>query len=260
MLDQAVLALELFLRDPYIGPMQWSGSENRMEDAPAQLQRAGPATQNAYSKLALERRSSWLCTALSSENIPFVLMDIEQEDRRKSLHALLWSIGSCALYAICAVSMNFTNKAALMIFPFANVLLLLQMVTVLVVILPLRALGLVKFPPLNFQKARALLPVSLLYASNVSCALLGLRLLNVPIYSTLKRLTPMLVLLTKWRITKAVPSRGVILSVAIVVMGCIIAGAGDLAFDIRGYCFALASCMLQVAYLLLVEFSGAKQG
>jgi len=45
-----------------------------------------------------------------------------------------------------------------------------------------------------------------------------------------------------------------------VVIGCFIAGAGDLSFDLKGYVLALTSCFLQASYLLLVEFSGTKQG
>ncbi|KAG7672886.1 hypothetical protein Ndes2526B_g08358 [Nannochloris sp. 'desiccata'] len=209
---------------------------------------------------SLQRRSSWLSSSLSSDSLPFAVIDIENGERQRSLRSMALSIGAAIFYSICAISMNFTNKAALMVFPFANTLLLLQMLAALAVIIPLRMFGVIYFPPLNAIKARSLMPLTVLYAGNVSCALLGLRVLNVPMYSTLKRLTPLIVLLTKWRMTKDLPSRGICFSVFIVVLGCFIAGYGDLAFDLRGYTFAFASCMLQAAYLLLVERTGAKQG
>ncbi len=40
---------------------------------------------------------------------------------------------------------------------------------------------------------------------------------------------------------------------ALVVLGCIVAGYGDLSFNLLGYIFALCSCLAQSAYLLLVE-------
>lgn len=58
----------------------------------------------------------------------------------------------------------------------------------------LQVAGVVSFPPLSMPKARSLLPVTVLYVSNVGFALLGLQSLNIPMYNTLKRLTPMLVL------------------------------------------------------------------
>jgi hypothetical protein len=40
----------------------------------------------------------------------------------------------------------------------------------------------------------------------------------------------------------------------LVVIGCIIAGIGDLAFDAWAYAFAFSSVITQALYLLLVEF------
>ena len=57
-----------------------------------------------------------------------------------------------------------------------------------------QALRVIQLPPLSAAKAWALLPVTLLYISNVALALLGLQTLNIPMYNTLKRLTPVLVL------------------------------------------------------------------
>ena len=49
-------------------------------------------------------------------------------------------------------------------------------------------------------------------------------------------------------------------SVLLVVAGCVIAGMGDLGFDARGYGYALLSCTMQAAYLLVVEFQVGGQG
>lgn len=72
-------------------------------------------------------------------------------------------------------------------------------------------------------------------------------------YSTLKRLTPMIVLLLKVAFTRNFPSRSLAASVACVVAGCIVAGIGDLTFDVSGYMCALTSCLLQALYLLMVR-------
>jgi solute carrier family 35 protein len=40
----------------------------------------------------------------------------------------------------------------------------------------------------------------------------------------------------------------------LVVVGCVIAGVGDLAFDAGAYIFAFSSVIMQALYLLLVEF------
>ena len=42
----------------------------------------------------------------------------------------------------------------------------------------------------------------------------------------------------------------------LVVVGCVVAGLGDLTFDLRSYAYALISCLSQACYLLLVELQG----
>lgn len=61
----------------------------------------------------------------------------------------------------------------------------------------MQALQLVQFTALNWQRAYSLAPVTLLYVSNVAFALMGLQNLNIPMYNTLKRLTPVIVLVAR---------------------------------------------------------------
>lgn len=49
------------------------------------------------------------------------------------------------------------------------------------------------------------------------------------------------------------PDRLITSSVIVIVGGCIIASAGDLSFNLSGYTYALLSCSVQAAYLVLVE-------
>ena len=170
------------------------------------------------------------------------------------------SVGSAILYAVVAIAMNFVNKATLNLFPHAYSLLLAQMVSALCIIYPLKFARVVKLPPLSLRKSRALWPVCFCYNANTAFALMGLQNLNVPMYSTLKRLTPMIVLSSKAVMTGQLPPRQVTGAVLVVVLGCFIAGMGDFSFNLRGYIFALMSCSLQASYLLLVEHSGAEKG
>ena len=169
---------------------------------------------------------------------------------------------SAALYAIVAVSMGFFNKAVLSIFEFdfPNVLLLAQMLVALLVLYFLRYIGLVSKEQLSFSKARELAPVALLYTANVGFALASLSKLNVPMYNTLKRATPLVVL--GWGVVGEgkFPKREVALSVGTTVLGCIVAGIGDISFDLYGYAFAFTSCLLQAAYLITVQKTGAEKG
>lgn len=109
---------------------------------------------------------------------------------------------------------------------------------------------------MDWDRARHLLPVTLLYTANTGFALAGLQALNIPMYNALKRLSPIIVLVLKALMTRKAPSTGTTLSVTVIVAGCVVAASGDLAFDARGYVCALLSCLLQASYLLLVETTG----
>ncbi|GBG69519.1 hypothetical protein CBR_g4355 [Chara braunii] len=114
--------------------------------------------------------------------------------------------------------------------------------------------------PFELKAARACVPVVFFYNANVGFALAGLKALNIPIFNTLKRMTPVMVLSAKFLLGDPLPSRPILLSVVMIVSGCIIAGTGDMSFNLMGYLMALMSCFLQTTYLLLVERSGKEKG
>lgn len=63
--------------------------------------------------------------------------------------------------------------------------------------------GHVYFPAVHKQRAWSLMPVVLLYVGNVAFSLMSLQNLSIPMHNTLKRMTPVIVLLTK--VTHALP-------------------------------------------------------
>ncbi|QDZ24235.1 sugar phosphate transporter [Chloropicon primus] len=172
------------------------------------------------------------------------------------------AVASALLYGAVAIAMNFVNKATLMSFPLSGTILLLQMFMGIVIVKTLAALGLVQLSrnSLRVKKALELLPLCLLYNGNTAAALMGLNRVQVPVYSTVKRLTPMLVLGVKVCVMRKRPHPHVLTSVVLVVAGCVVAGAGDLSFDAAGYTLSFMSSFFQAAYLLVVEHTGAEKG
>lgn len=183
----------------------------------------------------------------------------QQQHRRRAAAAA--AAFSALFYALTAVAMNFLNRWAVVFYPQPLIVLSLQMLAAACIVLPLQRSGRIRLArPLSLARARELSGISLLYTANTAFALFGLKTLSIPAYSTLKRLTPAVVLAAKAALRGAMPSRGVSVSVALLVGGSLVAGAGDLAFDALGYGFALLSCTSQAAYLLLVEWSGRGAG
>ena len=180
---------------------------------------------------------------------------------RRRRAATAAAVFSAVFYAVTAIAMNFLNRWAVVFYPQPLIVLSLQMLAAAAIVLPLQRAGRVRLArPLSLARARELSGISLLYTANTAFALFGLKTLSIPAYSTLKRLTPAVVLAAKAAMRGAMPQRGVSAAVALLVGGSMVAGAGDLAFDALGYAFALLSCTSQAAYLLLVEWSGRGSG
>ena len=73
----------------------------------------------------------------------------------------------------------------------------MQLATTVVALQAAASAGLVRLPSLTAVRAKQLLPVSLCYALHAALVLYSLVFLNVPMYNTLKRTTPVLVLVFK---------------------------------------------------------------
>lgn len=198
------------------------------------------------------------------------LLDVEEKSEKplhenadyiRSLYSQrIISVASALAYGLTGLLMGFVNKAVLIQWPYPNSFLALQMVASIMVVYTMKAWGLSSVQPLHMKAAKALLPVVFFYNTNVGFALAAVRALSIPVYHVLKRLTPVMVLVGKFLMGGGTPSKQVTLSVVTVVSGCIMAGFGDLSFDLRGYSAALISCALQTSYLLLVERTGTEKG
>lgn len=94
--------------------------------------------------------------------------------------------------------------------------------------------------------------VAFLYSANVGIALVALSSLNIPMYSTFKRLTTAVVMILEFIILRKKPSLSVSLCVVIMSCGAMIAGLGDITFDFTGYSMAAVSCIVQASYLVYV--------
>eukprot|EP00878_Enallax_costatus_P029400 GHUV01031876.1.p1 GENE.GHUV01031876.1~~GHUV01031876.1.p1 ORF type:complete len:232 (+),score=32.28 GHUV01031876.1:58-753(+) len=101
------------------------------------------------------------------------------------------------LYAVVATSMSIINRLALLVFPLPTVLLLLQMTATVAILYPLLWARVLTFKPWSFSRFQQLLGISFFYTANTAFALFGLRGMNLPMYTAVKRLTPMVILVTK---------------------------------------------------------------
>ncbi|EFJ44434.1 hypothetical protein VOLCADRAFT_64922, partial [Volvox carteri f. nagariensis] len=145
------------------------------------------------------------------------------------------------------------NKYAVQVLPLPVTILLIQTLTTAVLLQAMAAMQMIRVPSIRAIRVQQLAPLSICYSVHAVLVLYSLAFLSIPMYNTLKRLTPVMVLATKAVMDKRWPDAQTTSSVLLIVSGCMVAGAGDLSFDGQGYSLALLCAFMQATYILLAE-------
>lgn len=183
--------------------------------------------------------------------------DKEKEKGKGKQKSRLFSVGVLAivLYGVTSLVQTVFNKKVLATYDFhgSNILMLFQLCLSSSALFLGRCLGIAKFPPPNVETATKILPLSICYISSVLLALLSLPTLSLAMYSALKRLVALMILVCEYYVLKKQSPTSIWLSVGVMISGAIVAGASDLSFDFYGYVFALSSSFFQALYMVLVK-------
>jgi hypothetical protein len=86
--------------------------------------------------------------------------------------------------------------------------------------------------------------VSFLFVANVSAAFYGLKLIDVPLFLCVRRLTSLCVLVTEFIVLGKVSSRPVLASILLVMCGTVLAGYESLSSYLVGYVYVMANNIL----------------
>ena len=89
-----------------------------------------------------------------------------------------------------------------------------------------------------------LVRVCLLNVGNVFFGISAAGVLNVAMFSALRRVSILMTLLGQWFILHQKPARPVILSVLVMILGAVIASADDIGFDALGYAYVMMNNVL----------------
>lgn len=96
-------------------------------------------------------------------------------------------------------------------------------------------------------------PLTFFFTLDIFLGMSALRLVSIPMFTALRRLTVLVVLSLEYFLLKKTPSQAVITAVCVAVFGAILAGAGDIGFDLFGYMYALLVGWF-LFYLYIFEF------
>ena len=174
------------------------------------------------------------------------------------------SVAVACFYGVASIVTTLANKALLSSWGFDLVLSLLLFQNVLTVF----AVGVTHrvvrygnvggafsdafaFPLWNMDTSVAMLPVMCICSLNLWAGMSALSLSSVPVYQTLKRMTPLPAMALDHALRGKTFSAAICSSVLVVCAGAFVTGCGDLDYNAHGYAFAVASCALQALYLVL---------
>ncbi|CAG2239238.1 SLC35D [Mytilus edulis] len=177
---------------------------------------------------------------------------LSMDEARDSIKA----VGSAVFYGTCSVSMAFINKALMTTFKFDYpvFIMVVQMIFTIFILELLSCLQLIQLPKYTLSRGKSFALPALFYALNSVLGLTALSHMNVAMYGVLKRCVPLVTMFLSVVILKqGFPSKKTIASVICLTSGCIVAGYGDLQFNLAAYTCGGLSNLTQSLYLLLVQ-------
>jgi len=148
----------------------------------------------------------------------------------------------------------FVNKACLTgyRFGFPNTLMTMQIVAGVLLLFVLRLFRIVHIPALKAKQFPLVVYPTVTWIMNVLIGLYALKMVNIPMFSTLRRLSMVFVMTMEWLDGKVFSNR-IVLAVVIIVFGSILSAVGDLTFSTLGYTLVFANNLMTALYLQSVK-------
>ena len=159
-------------------------------------------------------------------------------------------------YATCSVGMLLVNKTVLTTFGYHYHmgLLLWQTLATLGISVLAGRLGYVELPAFDPRFAKAWFPVNLLFLTMLATSFLSLQYLAVPLVTIFKNLTNGLTMLGDYLIFNNPSSKGIIGSLAIMVLASVLTGLSDISFSFVGYFWMAMNCLSTASFVLYMRY------
>ncbi|CAI7792532.1 unnamed protein product [Closterium sp. NIES-53] len=157
-------------------------------------------------------------------------------------------------YGGMSVAAVFVNKAIFRVyrFTFPYTLVFFQTLFTLLLLAAMRLSRAIRLAPFRLSVLRRVALLSFAFLLKLLLDMAALSRVNIPMYGVLKSATTPCVLLLDYLLRAKRASLRVQLSVYMTALGGVIAGAGDLTFDLPGYVLALSSALATAAYVVIV--------
>ncbi|KAI1285371.1 UDP-sugar transporter UST74c [Halotydeus destructor] len=124
-------------------------------------------------------------------------------------------------------------------FPSFNFLGMSQAIVIIVSLRLAKAMKLVTFPDLTRNVPRRIFPIPAFYMLNLLTSLGATKNLTVPMFQVLRRLGIVMTLVLEYFILDIKPTRMVVIAIAQIIIGSVVAAVEDLSFSLLGYILIL---------------------
>lgn len=170
------------------------------------------------------------------------------------------SLAVCLLYGITSVTITFFNKAVFSVygFRFPCFVTLVQIALCINLLRIASALGFIRLPKITREMVRVVFPLTLCWWVYVVSGIAALRHLNIPMFSTLRKCTALIVLVLEAMLLRKHARPSVWISILIMVTGGFVAGVNDMSFSLPGYVLVLICCFSTALYLILIVRVGKR--
>ncbi|PAV64097.1 hypothetical protein WR25_15834 [Diploscapter pachys] len=162
----------------------------------------------------------------------------ENDSEMTASEVSLWKrVGSAVFYGFTSILVVFVNKILLTNFKFPSFLCVAfgQMAATVLILYVARLLGLISFPSLDSSIPRKINPLPLLYFLNLVSGLGGTQMINLPMFTVLRRFSILMTMILEYYILGVKASRAVRISVGLMILGSMVAAFYDITFYLYGY-------------------------
>jgi solute carrier family 35 len=150
-------------------------------------------------------------------------------------------VGSAFFYGVSSLAVIFVNKIILSEYQFPSFIFLAgaQFFSTSIILYTLSQMRKIELPSISRAVLREVAPISIMFFLNVVSGLGSTKSLNLPMFTALRRFSIFMTMAGEYYILGKEPTGAVVLSVAMMVGGAIVAAVNDLTFDPHGYALVL---------------------
>ncbi|KAA0161555.1 hypothetical protein FNF28_05012 [Cafeteria roenbergensis] len=165
------------------------------------------------------------------------------------------AILACLAYSASSCTMVLLNKAVLSRFDYnyKACIMALQGLVALSLMLVSKRLGVLQFKALSKASLQLWFPVNIFFTLMLYTSFESLKRLHVPSVTIFKNVTNIVIAAGAWWWFGEKVNLYVGLSLGMVVLGALLAGATDLSFDLEGYTWMAINCVSTAAYVLYMR-------